>query len=151
MARLAPHAATSGGGTKKPLDNEFTSDLLRLNEDLQLVAEVDDYPLETVGGWATAEFRRLIKPPDELFRPLFKAHPELEEALQQEGRYPWSGAGMYVKPAHVSRMGRAVEASVRNAGKWKSPNEYALNALLQLAILLLYAERRGLGLIERCA
>ena len=62
-------------------DNEFTSDLLKLNEGLQPIAEVDDYPLGTVASWATAEFRECLEPPDDLFRPLFAAHPELEEAL----------------------------------------------------------------------
>src|SRR5262245_7269642 len=42
MAILAPYAATQDGGAKKPLENVFTSDLLKFNEALQLVAEVDD-------------------------------------------------------------------------------------------------------------
>src|SRR5262249_15077921 len=134
MTVLAPYVATGGKSKKsqKPLDNAFTSAVLSLNEGLQLVAEVDDYPLETVTGWATPGFAKCLEPPDELFRPLFAAHPELEEALAVEGRYPWSGAGMYVRPANVSKAWRAAEASVRKAEKWRSPNEFALNALLEL-------------------
>jgi hypothetical protein len=153
MALLAPYAATPGGGPKKPLDNEFTRDLLKLNEGLQPIAEVDDYPLGTVVGWATAELRECLEPPDDLFRPLFAAHPELEEALAAKGRYPWCyGAGLFVRPANVSKARRAVEASLRGeAGEWYDTDEFALNALRELADLLRYAERRGLGLIERCA
>jgi hypothetical protein len=150
LALLAPYAAAPGGGTKKPLDNDFTRDLLELNEGLQPVGEVDDYPLGTVAGWATAEFRECLEPPDDLFRPLFAAHPELEKDLAAEGRYPWCyGAGLYVRPANVPRARRAVAASLTD--DWGVTDEFALNALRELADLLGYAERRGLGLIERCA
>jgi hypothetical protein len=56
-----------------------------------------------------------------------------------------------VKPSQVPKMRGAIEASITGAAKWRAPNEFALNALLKLAELARYAERRGFGLIERCA
>jgi hypothetical protein len=155
MALLAPYAATPGGKPKKPLDNEFTRDLLELNEDLQPIDEVYDYPLGTVVGWATAELGECLEPPDDLFRPLFAEHPDLEEDLSSEGRYPWCyGAGMYIRPANVPRARQAVEASLPEDRRWRpsyDSYDFAPAALWKLANLLRYAERRGLGLIERCA
>jgi hypothetical protein len=107
-----------------------------------------------LAGWATPEYRECLERPDDLFLPLLTAHPELEEALAElEGGYPWcSGAGMYVRPANVSRARRAVEASLRGeAGQWYDSDRYTLEVMLDVADLLRYAEPRGLGLIERCA
>jgi hypothetical protein len=152
MALLPPYAATPDGGRKKPLDREFARDVLEFNEDLQLVAEVNDYPLGTVAHWATSEFSECLEPPDDLFRPLFAEHPELEADLARVDLDSlFYGAGRYVRPANVPRARRAVEASLPEAGELDVSDEFALNALRELAELLRYAERRGLGLIERCA
>ncbi len=154
MILLAPYAATPGGEPKKPLDNDFTSDLLRLNEGLQPFAEIDDYPLGTVASWATAGFRECLESSGDLFRPLFATHPELKEEVRAVERwYPWySGPGLYVRPGYVSRARLEVEASLRGeAGEWYDADEFALNAILELADLLRFAERRGQGLIERIA
>jgi hypothetical protein len=106
-----------------------------------------------LAGWATAEYRECLERPDELFRPLFAAHPELEEALTPlAGWYPWcSAAGLYVRPANVPRARQAVEAAVHRAQGWYEADEPAREVLLDVADLLRYAEPRGLGLIERCA
>jgi hypothetical protein len=154
MTLLTPYAARPDGDPKKPLDNEFTGALLKFNEGLQLVAYSDNYYcLEGLAGWATAEYRECLERPDDLFLPLLAAHPELEEALAAlEGGYPWCpGAGMYVRPANVSRARRVVEAAVHRPQGWYDADRPAREVLLDVADLLAYAERRRLGLIERCA
>ncbi len=151
LDHLTDYVVTPDGREGIPLDNDFTSQVLRINEALAPTHEADDYPLEAIGGWATKEFRKLLKPPDELFRPLFKKHPELKTALQEEGRYPWSGAGMYIKPANVPKFLDAVIQSLEEEQARDDPNEFVVNALIGIADLLRYAKRVGHGFIERCA
>jgi hypothetical protein len=120
-----------------------------------MVAYSDNYYcLEGLSGWAPAEYRECLERPDDLFQPLFAAHPELEAALAAlEGGYPWCpGAGLHVRSANVSRARESVEASLRGeAGECDDSDRFTLEVLLDVADLLRYAEPRGLGLIERCA
>jgi hypothetical protein len=154
MAPLARYAAPPGGEPKRPLDHRFTSALLQFNEGLQLTAYSDNYYcLKGLANWVGAEYRECLEWPDDVFRPLFAAHPELEEDLAKSpGRYPWCpAAGMYVRPANVSRARRAAEAALHRAQGWLDADLPAREVLQDVADLLWSAERSGLGVIERCA
>jgi hypothetical protein len=151
-AALLAGAPPMARADEPPARSSSIRDLQELNEGLHPGAEVYDYPLGTVAFWAAEEFRECLEPPDDLFRPLFDEHPKLAHVLESKWPYLGSyGAGMYVRPANVSKARRAVEASLPASGEWDFENDFALNALWELANLLRYSERRGLGLIERCA